>query len=451
METPHQPEDIVAQRYRIVTCLGRGGMGTTYEAEDLTNYKRVAIKVLSLGNITEWKILELFEREAKVLSNLNHPAIPKYFDYFQVDNPDDRRFYLVRELVSGDSLADLVQKGWHPDEKQVKQIAIQLLQILKYLHALTPPVIHRDIKPQNIIQRSDGRVFLVDFGSVQDVYRNTLTRSGTFVGTLGYISPEQFRGQVVPASDLYSLGATLLFLLTHKLPDEFPLKRMKIDFRSQAKISDELADWLDKMLEPTVEKRFDSVRFALEILQENSSIAPIHPQPEGSHIILKRSYRNLIVHIPSKALRTRLWDLASFAGCWFGFLSFSMLIAFNTFMDSISFWSTPLPYIGFFWFIGLFLLPPIMFALFGRIHLEIDRKTFRLQWKWLGFSRQVQGKTADIKRVQLSKPNMVHLQGTFACTLVENDKAHQFGSGMKPANQEWLLAEIADFLKEIQS
>ena len=230
--TLHQPNDIIAQRYRIVTPLEKGGMGITYEAEDLTNYQRVALKVVSLLEAKDWKILELFEREAKVISHLHHPQIPKYFNYFYIDTEQDRRFYLIRELVSGNSLATWVEKGWHPTETQVKQVAIQVLEILSYLHQLNPPIIHRDIKPENIILQPDGKIFLVDFGAVQDIYRQTVSFSGTFVGTIGYMPPEQLRGKAYSASDLYSLGATLLYLLTHRLPDELPQKRMKIDFRS---------------------------------------------------------------------------------------------------------------------------------------------------------------------------------------------------------------------------
>ncbi len=163
---------------------------------------------------------------------MNHPQIPKYLDYFHIDTDTDRIFYLIRELVSGNSLANWVEKGWHPTEAQVKKIAIQLLNILIYLHQLKPPIIHRDIKPQNIILQPDGKILLVDFGAVQDIYRQTVSFSGTFVGTIGYMPPEQLRGKAYSASDLYSLGATLLYLLTHRLPDELPQKRMKIDFRS---------------------------------------------------------------------------------------------------------------------------------------------------------------------------------------------------------------------------
>lgn len=120
----HQPNDIIARRYRIVTPLGKGGMGITYEAEDLTNYQRVAIKVVSFREAKDWKILELFEREAKVIANLNHRQIPKYLNYFYIDTKQDRRFYLIRELVWGNSLATWVKKGGNPTEVQVKQVAI---------------------------------------------------------------------------------------------------------------------------------------------------------------------------------------------------------------------------------------------------------------------------------------------------------------------------------------
>ena len=157
MNNLHQPEDIIGQQYRIVRPLGRGGMGTTYEAVDLENSQKVAIKVVSLRQMTDWKILELFEREAKVLAHLHHPAIPKYLDYFQADSLNDRCFYLVQELADGESLAELIDKGWHPDEDTVQDIALQVLNILQYLHNLNPPVIHRDIKPKNIIRQADGK------------------------------------------------------------------------------------------------------------------------------------------------------------------------------------------------------------------------------------------------------------------------------------------------------
>jgi serine/threonine protein kinase len=217
-----------------------------------------------------------------------------------------------------------VDKGWHSDESEVKLIAVQVLDILNYLHQLTPRVIHRDIKPQNIIRCPDGRVFLVDFGAVQEVYRNTLTRGGTFVGTLGYVPQEQFCGNVQPASDLYSLGATLLFLLTKRSPDELPVRRMKIDFRRYVKVSSEFADWLEKILEPAIEDRFESAKVALEALQGNKDVTSSVPLPtESKHeppkrFRVKRRDRHLVVEI----LPTEIWAVAGF----FFFLAISVLL-----------------------------------------------------------------------------------------------------------------------------
>jgi serine/threonine protein kinase/ankyrin repeat protein len=273
MEALHQPGDIIAERYRITDTLGQGGVGITYKAEDLKSGQQVALKAQSVRQMGEWKVLELFEREARILAQLNHPAIPRYLDYFQVDSSEDRAFYITQELVEGKSLADLVKDGWRTNESGVRQIATQILEILVYLHDLKPPVVHRDIKPQNLILGKDGKIFLVDFGAVQDTYRSTFAKGSTIVGTYGYMAPEQFRGQAVPATDLYGLGATILFLLTHRSPSELPQERLKISFRSRIQVSDGFADWLEKMLEPDVEDRFSSAKDALKALRGRLVVA----------------------------------------------------------------------------------------------------------------------------------------------------------------------------------
>ncbi|MEM7758931.1 MAG: ankyrin repeat domain-containing protein, partial [Cyanobacteria bacterium P01_A01_bin.40] len=206
---------------------------------------------------------ELFGREAEVLSKLDHPAIPKYIDYFDLETDTDKAFYIVQQQAPGKSLFDLVQSGWRITEAQVKDIAQQILAILSYLHSLDPPVIHRDIKPNNLIRSDDGKIYLVDFGAVQNTYYNTLMQGSTVVGTYGYMAPEQFRGQALPATDLYSLGATLLYLLTHRSPAELPQDTLKLDFRNSVDISESFADWLDKILEPDIEDRFADANEAL--------------------------------------------------------------------------------------------------------------------------------------------------------------------------------------------
>jgi ankyrin repeat protein len=263
------------KHYQIKNLLGEGGSSTTYEAIDLKTNQRVALKALSLEKMNDWKVLELFEREANVLSKLNHPGIPRYLDYFYVDTPDNRCFYIVQELAEGQSLASLVESGWYASESEIQRIATQILNILVYLHSQTPPVIHRDIKPENIVFKSpidsqkqkDWAVCLVDFGAVQNTYNNTLMRGSTVVGTYGYMAPEQFLGQAVPATDLYGLGGTLLYLLTHRSPAELPTNILDRDFRSQIQISSAFADWLKKAIASDLENRFNSAKEALELLR----------------------------------------------------------------------------------------------------------------------------------------------------------------------------------------
>ncbi|BCL38230.1 serine/threonine-protein kinase [Nostoc sp. MS1] len=273
----HQPGDVivdptkqpVSDRYRIVIILGEGNSSITYAAEDITQSGvTVAIKVISLQQAQDWKVVELFEREAQVLAKLQHRGIPRYLNYFHLDTASDRRFYIVQELAPGKSLAAWVEQGWRGDEATLKQIARQILAILVYLQRLYPPVIHRDIKPHNIIRHEDGSLYLVDFGAVRDTYYSTLMRGSTVVGTYGYMAPEQFLGQAVPATDLYGLGATLLYLLTHKSPAELPQNALSVDFREHIQVSDAFGEWLEKLLEPDVKDRFPTAEAALLALRQ---------------------------------------------------------------------------------------------------------------------------------------------------------------------------------------
>jgi ankyrin repeat protein len=267
MELLHNSGEIISQRYCILGILGQGSSGTTYLAKNLESDEKVALKALSLSRVSDWKMLELFEREAKVLEQLNHSGIPHYIEYFHTDSAEDRSFYIAQQLAEGKSLGALIEDGYRTQEQEVKQIAAKILEILIYLHKQEPPVIHRDIKPQNIIFQNLENIFLVDFGAVQNAYYTTFMRGSTVVGTYGYMAPEQFRGQAEPATDLYSLGATLLFLLTHRSPADLPNDGLKIDFRSRVNVSEAFADWLEKMLEPDVDERFKSAEDALQNLQ----------------------------------------------------------------------------------------------------------------------------------------------------------------------------------------
>jgi predicted Ser/Thr protein kinase len=283
-ESLHQIGDVITdttqeppRSYGVVGILGEGNSGITYSAEDTAQPGvTVALKVLSFQQTSDWKMLELFEREAKILSKLEHPGIPKYFNYFYIDTEQDRRFYIVQEQAKGKSLAVRAEEGWHSNEKGIQYIAKQILEILIYLQSIDPPVIHRDIKPHNIILDENNTVSLVDFGAVRDTYYSTLMRGSTVVGTYGYMAPEQFRGQSLPATDLYGLGATVIFLLTHRDPKEIPTDGLALDLQflrekngvSHIQISPEFVCWLEKMLEPEASERFVSAQEALTALCE---------------------------------------------------------------------------------------------------------------------------------------------------------------------------------------
>jgi hypothetical protein len=271
------PDSERETHYQIVGILGEGGSGTTYRAQIIETDCFVALKQLSLVQMDDWKAIDLFEREAQTLSQLNHPAIPRYIDYFTIDTPTDRHFYIVQELAPGKTLSDWSESGWRCTEAEVKDIASQILKILSYLHNFTPPVIHRDLKPSNILRTETGQISLVDFGAVRQAYHDTFMRGSTVVGTFGYMAPEQFRSQALPATDLYGLGATILALLTNRSPAELTQSNLKLSFRNKIQVSPAFADWLEQMLEPDPVDRFDSATTALAALKNPKSLAPKRP------------------------------------------------------------------------------------------------------------------------------------------------------------------------------
>lgn len=351
----HQPNDLINNRYIILKKIGQGGSAITYAAKDLQTELEVAIKVLSLQKLDDWKKIELFEREAKILQQLNHSSIPEYIDYFQIETEADNLFYIVQELAQGKSLFTLIEEGWQPDEKTVKEIAEQILEILIYLQQLIPPVIHRDIKPQNLIRSDRGEIFLVDFGAVQDTYHHTVMGS-TVVGTYGYMAPEQFRGQAFLATDLYGLGTTLLFLLTSQSPAQLPQRKLKINFRNLVNISPEFTNWIDKLLEPNYQDRFPSAQDALEVLQGKQALNNyIRRKPPAYTLVsLTKTDEKLEITIPP-AISYKKWSGSTLLFI----LTWCALFFFMTAGALISFW--PIIKAGiivyiFFLFIEIFLI-----------------------------------------------------------------------------------------------
>jgi Protein kinase domain len=220
MTGPLAPGTVLQNRYAIEKLLGGGGMGMVYLARDQRLANRpCAIKEMVDHFIDQAQRIEAneyFAREADTLAQLKHQAIPAITDRFEISN----RHYLVMEYVEGRNLEEeLAARGEPLPEGLVIDIARQLSDVLAYLHGLQPPIIYRDMKPSNVMLNPNGRVVLVDFG-IARLFK--AARKGTMIGTLGFAPPEQYQGNVDPRSDIYSLGATLHYVLTGRDPEKFP-------------------------------------------------------------------------------------------------------------------------------------------------------------------------------------------------------------------------------------
>lgn len=279
--------EIINQRYELRQQLGRNPTRVTWLAYDLNAKENVVVKLLAFGGNVSWEEVKLFEREAETLKKIEHLRIPKYRDYFSLDSRT-LWFGLVQEYIPGSNLKDLLTQSQRFSEAQIKSIAIQVLEILVYLHGLTPPLLHRDIKPSNLILGDDRHIYLVDFGAVQD----QPTREGvtfTVVGTYGYAPIEQFSGSALAPSDLYALGATLIHLLTGVSPSDLPTQDLKLQFRHLLpNQSPYLISWLEKITQPSVEKRFGDATEAILFLDEKKWLTSLRSD-ENENVTLPKN------------------------------------------------------------------------------------------------------------------------------------------------------------------
>jgi serine/threonine-protein kinase len=212
-------------RYRIVRVLGGGGMGRVYLAHDI----RLADKPSAVKEMRpdphatpeeQEQAAEQFHREAAILAHLDHPNLPNVYDYFE----ERGCFYLVMDCVEGENLTERLEQSPHGlPQETVLEWAIQLCDVLEYLHSQTPPVIFRDVKPANVMVTLEGTVKLIDFG-VARLFDPTKRTDTLKMGTAGYAPPEQYagQGQTTARSDIYALGATLHELLTGADPTAQP-------------------------------------------------------------------------------------------------------------------------------------------------------------------------------------------------------------------------------------
>lgn len=299
---------ILNDRYEINQQLSRKAGRQTLLALDRETGEQVVIKLLTFSSEFEWESLKLFERETQVLKTLSHPTIPKYINSFETDEQDSKGFALVQNYIAAPSLESHIKSGRRFSEVEIKQIAESLLETLIYLHTQHPPVIHRDIKPSNVllINRSGnyvGQTYLVDFGAVQTAaFQNS--DSFTVVGTYGYMPPEQFSGRSTPVSDLYSLGATLIYLVTGQHPANLMTDDLQLEFGQSTTLSPELTRWLQRLVQPTPSQRFANASEALEALKnpqvQELELPPV--QPFGSPITIQQRNDGVCIRLPKDYL-----------------------------------------------------------------------------------------------------------------------------------------------------
>lgn len=277
-EGPLPPGVLLQQRYQILEVLGSGGMAVVYKARDMRFEKVLRIcAIKEMFNTApdprlREMVIQSFDREANVLASLNHPAIVGIYDYFS----EGSRIYLVMEYVQGQDLEKLIEDSAGPmNPDQVTNWAIEICDILTYLHNHEPPFIFRDLKPSNIMLSDQNRIMLIDFG-IAKVFEKG--QRGTMIGTAGYPPPEQYRGLAEPRGDIYALGATLHHLLTKRDPRlEPPFSFHDHPIRTaNPAVSEALDKIVMKALEYDIDKRFTSaeeMKQALEALRQPATIA----------------------------------------------------------------------------------------------------------------------------------------------------------------------------------
>ena len=262
---------LLGGRYRLGPRMGHGSQGEIFLARD---------EKASAGSPTEvvvkritprgtWKSFELFEREAKVLSQLRHPGVPRHLA--TLEEPPGT-FNLVMERARGDNLRDASKKR-RLSETELRDVLIRCLEILDYLHTRSPAVIHRDLKPSNIVRAPDGKIALVDFGGVLDAAREK--GGSTIVGTFGYMAPEQLHGQATPATDLYALGATIVALAGGIEPEDVPRKGLRMDLdRHLPQLEPGFRAALTAMTDPDPDKRPQRARDVVKLLAKSRPPEP---------------------------------------------------------------------------------------------------------------------------------------------------------------------------------
>jgi len=293
---------VLGGRWRLGRRMGHGAQADTFLALDEQSpagtERVVVVKQLHLTRRASsgWKPFELFEREVRALKLLRHPGIPRFLDSFE---SEPGVFNLVMERAPGATLWAYRKKVRFTDD-ELRDILVKTLAILSYLHGLNPPVVHRDIKPTNLVRSADGRVSLIDFGGVRDALR--AEGGSTVVGTFGYMAPEQLHGDASPATDLYGLGATIIALAGDVEPEKVPRVGLRMDLAAHLpRMEPRLRSALAAMTAPDPDERPATAAAVLALLQA-PAVLPAAPRD------LRQALVRPPVHGPGHDLVARVVD-----------------------------------------------------------------------------------------------------------------------------------------------
>ena len=275
-----EPGSLLAGRYRVERFLAGGGMGVVYIGTD----QRLAERQCAIKEIFDRfttpeeraQAIEYFHREADTLSQLNHPAIPAIFDRFGEGNCH----YLVMDFIEGRNLEEvLVEQDGPLPESRVVEIARELCDVLSYLHSFDPPVIYRDMKPGNVIVKPDGHVALIDFG-IARIF--SPQGKATLIGTPGFAPPEQYAGKVDQRSDIYSLAASLHYMVTGRDPEKHPPFSCPPVLSEKPDVSPFLAQAVDRALAYKMEERPFSAEEFKEMFLYGRGLSALAPSSSSA-------------------------------------------------------------------------------------------------------------------------------------------------------------------------
>ena len=279
---------IIGNRYEILEEVGLGGMATVYKAKDHVLNRLVAVKVLKDEFTTDTEFIKRFNTEAQAAASLSHPNIVSIYDVGHED--ENNLYYIVMELVQGKTLKEIINSEGILSWKWAVNIAMQIASALELAHK--NGIVHRDIKPHNIIITEDGIAKVTDFGIAKAVSNSTITAFGTTIGSVHYFSPEQAKGGFTDAkSDLYSLGVVMYEMLTGKVPFDadtpvsVALKHMQEDPKEPIELNPEIPSAVNQIVIKAMQKE-PSARYqnATEMLHDLSKALK---DPDGDFVIIE--------------------------------------------------------------------------------------------------------------------------------------------------------------------